>query len=103
MLTSLHKYDSQDAYLEVTAGAGGLEAGVFAWEILSLYLGYIRYLGFQYTIEEKENLPSHSAKSPIVANAIAKAKVSVHGRDVFFALKYECGVHRVQRVPYTGI
>lgn len=44
-LDSLNKYDSQDAFLEVTAGAGGLEAGMFAAEILNLYIGYINHLG----------------------------------------------------------
>lgn len=38
-LDSMNKYDAQDAYMEVTSGAGGLEAGVFAGEILQLYLG----------------------------------------------------------------
>ena len=97
-LISLNKYDTQDAYLEVTAGAGGLEAGVFAGEILNLYLGYIRHLGFEYSIEEQEKM----LVSKAFPHSIARAKVSVHGCDVFHSLKYECGVHRVQRVPYTG-
>jgi len=97
-LISLNKYDTQDAYLEVTAGAGGLEAGVFAGEILNLYLGYIRHLGFEYFIEEQEEMQV----SKVFPNSIARAKVSVHGCDVFRTLKYECGVHRVQRIPYTG-
>jgi len=97
-LTSMNKYDTQDAYLEVTAGAGGLEAGVFAGEILNLYLGYIRHLGFEYFIEEQEEMQV----SKVFPNSIARAKVSVHGCDVFHTLKYECGVHRVQRIPYTG-
>jgi len=97
-LISLNKYDTQDAYLEVTAGAGGLEAGVFAGEILNLYLGYIRHLGFEYSIEEQEDMQV----SRVFPNSIARAKVSVHGCDVFHSLKYECGVHRVQRIPYTG-
>ena len=97
-LTSMNKYDTQDAYLEVTAGAGGLEAGVFAGEILNLYLGYIRHLGFEYFIEEQEDM----LVSKAFPNSIARAKVSVHGCDVFHTLKYECGVHRVQRIPYTG-
>lgn len=97
-LISLNKYDTQDAYLEVTAGAGGLEAGVFAGEILNLYLGYIRHLGFEYSIEEQEEMQV----SKLFPNSMARAKVSVHGCDVFHSLKYECGVHRVQRFPYTG-
>jgi len=97
-LISLNKYDTQDAYLEVTAGVGGLEAGVFAGEILNLYLGYIRHLGFEYSIEEQEEMQV----SKLFPDSIARAKVSVHGCDVFHSLKYECGVHRVQRFPYTG-
>ena len=99
-LISLNKYDTQDAYLEVTAGAGGLEAGVFAGEILNLYLGYIRHLGFEYSIEEQEYMRIHISKD--FPNSIVRAKVSVHGCDVFHSLKYECGVHRVQRFPYIG-
>ena len=47
-------------------------------------------LGFQYSIEEKEDLDVGKN----VGNAVGRAKVSVHGQNVFFALKYECGVHR---------
>merc|ERR1711935_40127 len=84
----------------VTAGAGGHEAKVFAGEILNLYLGYIRHLGFEYSIEEQEYMRIHISK--VFPNSIVRAKVSVHGCDVFHSLKYECGVHRVQRFPYIG-
>ena len=99
-LISLNKYDTKDACLEVTAVAGGLENGIFAGEILNLYLGYIRHLGFEYSIEEQEYPRIHDSK--VFPNSIVRAKVLVHGCDVFHSLKYECGVHRVQRFPYIG-
>ncbi len=100
VLVSTRQFDKQDAVMEVIAGAGGQEAGVFAHEILNLYLNYVHYLGFDSTITEK-NLIDASGKTAGIA-AMANAKVVVEGTDVFSRLKYECGVHRVQRVPLTG-
>ena len=98
-LIPLNKYDTKDACLEVTAVAGGLENGIFAGEILNLYLGYIRHLGFEYSIKEQEYMRVHDSK---VQKRLVRAKVLVHGCDVFHSLKYECGVHRVLRFPYIG-
>ena len=102
LLLSSRKFDSSDAILEVQAGAGGLEAGVFAGEILQLYLGYIAYLGFEAALLEKEDLNVPSTLKSGAAPPTAFTKVSITGTNVFRALKYECGVHRVQRVPVTG-
>ena len=102
LLISSRKFDAQDAILEVQAGAGGLEAGVFAGEILHLYLGYIRYLGFSTELLEKQDLMISTTLKSSAAQPTAFTKVSITGTDVFKALKYECGVHRVQRVPVTG-
>lgn len=101
-LDAMNKYDAQDAYMEVTAGAGGLEAGVFAGEILQLYLGYINSMGFEHEIVEWEDIPVSSALKQSSARPTARTKISVMGNNVFGTLKYECGVHRVQRVPVTG-
>jgi len=91
------KYDGENAVLEVVAGAGGLEAAVFADELLQLYLGYAQYLGYQTQLTEcvSQNV-LHGTR------AINKAVVHVEGEGVFSSLKYETGVHRVQRVPVTG-
>ena len=94
-------FDDQNAILEVKAGAGGLEAGVFAGEILNLYLGYINYLGFESHVFETIEIPIGKLTSQL-STPIAMTKVMVKGENVFGALKYECGVHRVQRVPITG-
>lgn len=91
------KYDCENAVLEVVPGAGGQEASLFAEEILQLYLGYADYLGYQAEVTElvTQNLVQQS-------KGITKAVVSIVGENVFSLLKFECGVHRVQRVPITG-
>ena len=94
-------FDDSNAILEIKAGAGGLEAGVFAGEILNLYLGYINYLGFESHVFEEIEIPVGKMTSNL-SKPIALTKVMVKGENVFGALKYECGVHRVQRVPITG-
>ena len=102
LLLSTRKFDSSDAILEVQAGAGGLEAGVFAGEILQLYIGYIAKLGFDLELLEKEDINVSGTLKSGAAPPTAFTKMSITGTDVFRALKYECGVHRVQRVPVTG-
>jgi len=102
LLDSMSKYDTQDAYFEIFAGAGGLEAGVFAGELLNLYQGYMSDHGFEYNVEESEKIPASSVVKALAAQPINRAKLSVRGQNVFKTLKHECGVHRVQRVPYTG-
>ena len=97
MISSSWKFDKQDAFLEVTAGAGGLEAGVLACEIKNFYIGYCQALGFEAQILEMEDLDVSSN-----LKAISRSKFCIQGQNVFHALKYECGVHRVQRVPSTG-
>lgn len=102
LLIPSYKFDKDDAVLEVRAGAGGLEAGVFAGEILKLYLGYANYHGFEANIFEKEDIPISKDLKSSPAPPTALTRVYVKGDGVFRAMKYECGVHRVQRVPVTG-
>jgi peptide chain release factor 1 len=84
--------DERSVILEVRAGAGGDEAGLFAAELLRLYLRYAERRGWKYSLmDTSEN----------AAGGIKDASVTIEGDGVFSFLKYESGVHRVQRVPAT--
>ncbi len=99
IFNALSKYDAQDATLEISAGAGGLEAGCFAREIADLYTAFCLDMGYQIETQEVEDFPSTTGAS---MEPIQRLKLSVSGSDVFKTLKYECGVHRVQRIPLAG-
>ncbi len=84
--------DERSVILEVRAGAGGDEAGLFAAELLRMYLRYAERKGWKAALmDTSEN----------AAGGIKDASVTIEGQDVFSFLKYESGVHRVQRVPAT--
>ena len=84
--------DDRDVILEVRAGAGGDEAGLFAGELLRVYLRYAERHGWKFTLlDTSEN----------AAGGIKDASLTISGDGVYSALKYESGVHRVQRVPAT--
>lgn len=85
-----HAFDAKSAVLEVQAGAGGNEASLFAEEIFNLYVGLSK-VNFNVEISSVER---HQG-----GDGIDKATVVVNGLGAFRFLKYECGVHRVQRVP----
>merc|ERR1719273_1130152 len=85
-----HSFDAKSAVLEVQAGAGGNEASLFAEEIFNLYIG----LAAQNFHVEVESIDKHQG-----GEGISKACATVTGLGAFRYLKYECGVHRVQRVP----
>ena len=84
--------DTNNAILELRAGAGGREAGIFAAEMFSMYtkLSIIKDWKFE-VLSLTEN----------TEGGLSKASASVVGKNVFGTLKYEIGVHRVQRVPLT--
>lgn len=84
--------DNKGIVLEIRAGTGGDEAGLFAAELLRAYLRYAERKGW------KTNLIS---KSDTNLGGIKEAIVEINGVGVFKALKYESGVHRVQRIPDT--
>jgi peptide chain release factor 1 len=84
--------DDRDVILEVRAGAGGDEAGLFAAELLRVYLRYAERRGWKCTLmDTSEN----------AAGGIKDASLTIAGDSVYSTLKYESGVHRVQRVPAT--
>ena len=78
--------------LEVRAGAGGDEASLFAFELAEMYERYVASLGFSW----KKLDISESA-----VGGYKEATFEIRGRDIYRMLRYETGVHRVQRVPAT--
>jgi peptide chain release factor 1 len=84
--------DERSAILEIRAGAGGDEAALFASELFQMYQRYAQSQGWKFEIMEI----SHSD-----IGGFRDATAEVNGRGVFARLKFESGVHRVQRVPKT--
>jgi len=84
--------DTKDAILEIRAGTGGLEAALFAGDLFRMYERYAAGRGWKIEIISASEGDAGGYKEII-------AKVS--GRGVFSRLKFESGVHRVQRVPET--
>ncbi len=78
--------------LEVRAGAGGDEASLFAWELAHMYERYSEGRNWSWKILN-ESLSS--------AGGYKEASIEVRGKDVYKLLRYETGVHRVQRIPAT--
>ncbi len=84
--------DSKNAILEIRAGAGGDEASIFAGDLFRMYSKYAERRGWKLEINSQSEGTSGGFKEII-------CKVS--GQGVYGVLKYESGVHRVQRVPQT--
>jgi len=84
--------DLRNAILEVRAGTGGDEAALFAADLLRMYQRYAEIKGWKFEL-------MNISESDL--GGIRDAVVSVSGRGVFAKLKFESGVHRVQRVPET--
>ncbi len=84
--------DTANAYLEIRAGTGGEEAGLFTTDLLHMYLAYASLKGWTKDIINA---------SPTGIGGHKQVIVRLEGRDVFSKLKFESGAHRVQRVPKT--
>jgi len=84
--------DGRPALLEIRPGTGGDEAGLFAADLLRMYQRYAEGQGWRFEILE-ESLSELGGVKEVVARIV--------GEGVFAKLKYESGVHRVQRVPET--
>jgi peptide chain release factor 1 len=84
--------DSRNTIFEIRAGAGGQESALFAADLYRMYTRYAEGHGWKY-----ENLDS----SPSDLGGYKEIIFQITGTDVFKRLKYESGVHRVQRVPAT--
>ena len=92
MLLPKDKDDDKNAILEVRAGTGGEEAGLFAASLLRLYQRYAAIKGWKFELLNSQNTG---------IGGIKEASANITGSGVFARLKYESGVHRVQRVPET--
>ncbi len=84
--------DDRSAILEIRPAAGGDEAGLFAAELFAMYQKYADLRGWRFEILEYGDTGLGGLKEGIA---------EITGRSVFARLKYESGVHRVQRVPAT--
>jgi len=84
--------DARNAILEVRAGTGGEEAALFAAELFRMYQRYAALHQWRFEVMEVSETGLGGVKEAIAA---------ITGRDVFHRLKFESGVHRVQRVPET--
>jgi len=84
--------DEKDCIVEIRAGAGGDEAAIFAGDLSRMYLKFAENRGF------KVELMSKSEGAP---GCIKEIIFAVRGEKAFGVMKYESGVHRVQRIPVT--
>ncbi len=84
--------EDRDALIEIRAGAGGDEASLFAGELMRAYQRYADIRGWKC---------EHLESSPSEVGGFKEVILKVTGDEVFRHLKYESGVHRVQRVPAT--
>jgi peptide chain release factor 1 len=84
--------DDKNTILEVRAGTGGEEAALFAWDLFRAYCRYAESQGWRVEIMSSSEAATGGFKEVIAL---------VHGHASFSRLKFESGVHRVQRVPIT--
>ena len=84
--------DARDAILEIRAGTGGDEAGLFAGDLYRMYQKFAEGRGWKVEV-------MHA--SPGVKGGFKEIALSIQGENAFGAMKFESGVHRVQRVPVT--
>ena len=84
--------DEKNAIVEIRGGTGGDEAAIFAGDLLRMYTKYVESKGWRYEINSASEGSSGGYKEVVM---------KVTGDNVYGTLKYESGVHRVQRVPQT--
>ena len=84
--------DAKNAIVELRGGTGGDEAAIFAGDLMRMYTKYIESKGWKYEI---------TSFSEGTAGGYKEVVMKVTGNNVYGTLKYESGVHRVQRVPQT--
>ena len=84
--------DDKNVFIEIRAGTGGDEAGIFAADLLRMYTRYAESKGWKTSILEENRTGVGGYKEVIL---------SVKGKGAYSRFKFESGVHRVQRVPQT--
>jgi peptide chain release factor 1 len=92
MLVPKDPRDEKNIFLEIRAGAGGDEAGLFAAELFRMYSRYAEKKRWKVTLLDM---------STTGVGGVKEAIAQIQGKGVYSRLKYESGVHRVQRVPAT--
>ncbi len=85
--------DSRNAIIEIRAGTGGDEAGLFAADLMRMYQRYAERQGWSCQLLD--------ASEGSVPGSLKEVSLEISGHDVYGILKFESGVHRVQRVPET--
>jgi peptide chain release factor 1 len=84
--------DDKNVIVEIRAGTGGDEAGIFAGDLFRMYSRYAESQGWKVEVMES---------SPASMGGVKEIVAAIQGKKVYSKLKYESGVHRVQRVPDT--
>ncbi len=92
MLIPRDPNDSKNAILEIRSGTGGEEAALFAKDLMKMYLKYAEKKGFKVSITELHETDLGGVRELVML---------VEGKNAYGNLKYESGVHRVQRIPVT--
>ena len=92
--------DSKDAILEIKAGEGGEESALFAGDLLRMYTRYAERRGWRTEVLDETAESTSAATSRVTVAVKAKGRREP-GEAPYALLKYEGGVHRVQRVPVT--
>ena len=92
MLVPKDPEDAKNAILEIRGGTGGDEAALFAGDLFRMYSKYCERKGWKLEV---------SSASEGAAGGFKEIVCSITGTDVYGTMKYESGVHRVQRVPAT--
>ncbi|MBE2223770.1 MAG: peptide chain release factor 1, partial [Anaerolineae bacterium] len=84
--------DDRNVYIEIRAGTGGDEAGIFAGDLLRMYTRYAESVGWKTQLLDENRTGVGGYKEVVLG---------VRGKGAFSRMKFESGVHRVQRVPVT--
>ncbi|MGN0817640.1 MAG: peptide chain release factor 1 [Candidatus Coproplasma sp.] len=92
LLLPKDKNDDRNCIMEIRGGAGGEEAALFAYELYRMYINYCER--HRLKIEEVD-------KNQTELGGIKEVVLNISGKDAYKQLKFESGVHRVQRVPET--
>ncbi len=92
LLLPKDKNDDRNCIMEIRGGAGGEEAALFAYELYRMYINYCEH--HRLKIEEVD-------KNQTELGGIKEVVLNIAGKDAYKQLKFESGVHRVQRVPET--
>lgn len=92
LLFPLDELDTSDVFLEIRAGTGGQEAALFAGDLMRMYLLYAPHRGWHASVVSANHTDLGGYREVVL---------HITGKNVYGALKYESGVHRVQRVPAT--